>query len=250
MMAKVAVVIPAAGKGERFEGHENKVFAKLDGRPVLMRTIELFINREDVCQTILVVAASDLEQVKRQYGANLSFMGVQLVEGGPRRCDSVAAALAAIKPEVELVAVHDAVRPCTTQAMIDAVFAEAAKTAAAILAAPLHGTIKRVSETNLIEQTEDRTGLYEAQTPQVFRPDVLQAAYEQYNAESADTDEPLITDDAQLVELTGHAVSVVESDPSNLKITTREDLALANAILKSRPSRPTKAFGAFEEAQW
>jgi len=246
-MAKIAVILPGAGKGERFGGKEKKTFAKLDGRPIFIRSIELFLNRDDVCQIVLAVGGSDLDEVKQKYAPNLAFMGVQLVEGGERRRDSVAAALAAVKEEAELIAIHDAVRPCVTADMIDRVFAEAAKTGAAVLASPLTGTIKRVSESGIIDETVPRAGLYEAQTPQVFRRNVIEAAY----AEVPDDEESPITDDAQLVELSGHPVSVVMSDPTNLKITTKADVTLAGAILKARPrSKPTRALGAFEEAQW
>jgi 2-C-methyl-D-erythritol 4-phosphate cytidylyltransferase len=246
-MAKIAVIVPGAGKGERFGSTEKKTLAKLDGRPVFMRSIELFINRDDVCQTILVVSGDDLKEVKQKYAANLGFMGVQLVEGGEVRRDSVAAALAVVKEEAELIAIHDAVRPCTTPQMVDDVFAEATKTGAAILACPLYGTIKRVADSRVIEETVQRTNLYEAQTPQVFRRSVITEAYAAAPSE-ADVD---ITDDAQLVELTGHPVSVVLCDPTNLKITTKRDLSLANAIMKARPAaKPARRLGAFEEAQW
>lgn len=244
-MPKFAVIVLSAGKGERFGGAEKKTFAKLDGRPVFLRSVELFITRDDVCQTILAVAPEDADAVKSSYGANLGFMGVKLVEGGERRCDTVAAALEAVADAAEYVAVHDAARPCVTHEQIDAVFAEAVKTGAAILGAPIVGTVKRVSQAMVIEGTESRVGLYEAQTPQVFRKDVLLAAY----ADSATlTDE--ITDDAQLVEQGGHPVSVVISSRTNLKITTKADMSLAHSILKSRPARPIPRLGAFEEAQW
>ena len=129
--------------------------------------------------------------------------------------------------------------------MIDAVFAEAVKTGAAVLAAPISGTIKRVAESMVIEKTESRSGLYEAQTPQVFRVVVLRDAYAKLKPGRED-----VTDDAQVVELSGHPVSVVKSDASNLKLTAKGDMTLANAILKSRPSKPRPKLGAFEEAQW
>src|SRR5690606_3983639 len=119
-------------------------------------TLELFINRQDVVQTILAVAPEDTEEVKRKFGPNLSFMGVNLVEGGAQRAETVAKALERVKPEADFVAVHDAVRPCVTEEMIDAVFAQAAKSGAAILAAPVRGTLKRVGTANLIEHTVSR----------------------------------------------------------------------------------------------
>jgi 2-C-methyl-D-erythritol 4-phosphate cytidylyltransferase len=244
-MAKFSVIIPAAGKGERFGGKEKKTFAKLDGRPIFIRTLEHFINRDDVCQTIIAVAPEDVAKMKSTYAANLGFMGVKLVEGGARRCDTVTAALEVVSDEAEFVAVHDCARPCVKNESIDAVFAEAVKTGAAILAAPITGTLKHVSEAMIIDRTAPRESLYEAQTPQVFKKSVLQEAYARLNEIKED-----ITDDAQLVELVGHPVSVVISDASNLKITTRADIVLANAILKARPARPVKKLGAFEEAQW
>jgi len=244
-MSKFSIIIPAAGKSERFGGAEKKTMAKLDGRPVFLRTIEHFIRREDVCQTILVVAPEDIDSVKSTYGANLGFMGVQLVQGGARRSDSVAAALKTISDQAEYVAVHDAARPCITIEWINAVFAEAQKTGAAILAAPVTGTLKKVSAQKVIEQTVPRADLYEAQTPQVFRKDVILKAYEKLTAGGDD-----ITDDSQLVERTGHPVSIVLSDASNLKLTSRGDLTLAAAILKARPVRNIPRMGAFEEAQW
>lgn len=245
-MPKYAVIVPAAGKAERFGGAEKKTFAKIDGRPVFLRTLELFINRPDVCQTILAVAPEDLASTKTTYGANLGFMGIKLVEGGARRCDTVAAALKILSADAEYVAVHDAARPCVSADMIDAVFAEAVKSGAAILASPVVGTVKQVSAAKVIEKTVDRAGLYEAQTPQVFRKDLLLTAYARLSADtSADA-----TDDAQLVEQTGHAVTIVIADASNLKITTKGDLTLAAAIIKSRPTRTAPRMGAFEEAQW
>jgi len=243
---KFSVIIAAAGKGERFGGNENKTFAKLDGRPIFIRSIEHFINRDDVCQTILVVNPADMEEMKTKFAANLAFMGVTLVEGGERRIDSVGRGLEKVSEEAGFVAIHDAARPCVMRAMIDAVFAEATKSGAAILAAPLHGTIKRVSGAGVIEATVPRENLYEAQTPQVFRRQLIADAYGQLPADTS-----AITDDAQLLELLGHPVSIVSSDPSNLKITTKGDITLANAILKSRPpDKPAKPMGAFEEAQW
>ena len=245
-MSKVSVIIAAAGKSERFGGNETKTFAKLDGRELFLRSLELFVNREDVCQTILVVAPDELDTVKSRYGANLGFMGVTLTAGGAQRFDSVAKALDLVSDQADLVAVHDAARPCVAHEMIDAVFAEAAKTGAAILATPVTATLKRVSDSGVIDQTVSRAGLWEAQTPQVFKPELLAQAY----AALKDIDAS-VTDDAQLVESTGHPVSVVQSDPGNLKITTKADMTIAAAVLKRRVSqKPVSPRGPFEEAQW
>ncbi len=245
MASKVAVVIPAAGAGERFGGKVKKPFALLDSRPVFIRSLELFINRDDVCQNILTVAPDDYDVVKEKYAANIMIMGLKLVKGGARRFESVANALAEVAHEAELVCVHDAVRPCVLERWIDQVFAEAGKSGAAILAAPLSGTIKRVSQAGVIDETVPREGLYEAQTPQVFRKDLLQRAYD----ERPDGLEP--TDDAQLVERLGHGVTIVPGDHRNIKITTPGDMSLAGVLVKQMGRKPKgPALGAFEEAQW
>ncbi|NOX57777.1 MAG: 2-C-methyl-D-erythritol 4-phosphate cytidylyltransferase [Planctomycetes bacterium] len=247
-MSKVAVIVAAAGKGERFGQDERKTFARLDGRPVFLRTLEKFINRDDVCKTILVVASDDVDEVKQKFGPNLGFMGVTLVEGGKERVESVEAGLKAVPEDADLVAVHDAARPCVSDAMIDAVFAEATKSGAAILAAPLTGTIKRAADSEsgkAIEATVSRENLYEAQTPQVFRLELLLRAFA-----NTPEDKGSITDDAGLVELLGEPVAIVESDSTNLKITKKSDMLLANAIIKATPAKVVSKFGAFEEGQW
>ncbi len=240
---KVSVIIPAAGASRRFGGRTKKIFERLKGRPVFIRAVELFVNRDDVCQVQLVVAREDVETMKTRYAANIGFMGVQLTAGGAERSDSVRNALERVVGEAELVCVHDAVRPCVSPLWIDAVFAEAEKTGAAILAYPLHGTLKKVGQDRRILQTLPREGLWEAQTPQVFRKDLLVRAYAQASGPASD--------DAQLVEALGEAVSVVRGDPRNIKITTRADLALAAAVVDSLPQpQPSRPAGPFDEAQW
>ncbi|MCH7993764.1 MAG: 2-C-methyl-D-erythritol 4-phosphate cytidylyltransferase [Planctomycetes bacterium] len=158
-MARFAVIIPAAGKGERFGGREKKTFAKLGGKPLFIQTIQLFINRDDVCQTILAIAPEDMDTMKTRYAANLGFMGVKSVQGGKNRCDTVANAIEIVTDEADYIAVHDAARPCAADSMIDSVFAEAQKSGAAIPAIPITSTLKRVSQSNVVEETVARDGL-------------------------------------------------------------------------------------------
>ena len=243
-MAKVSVIVPAAGAGTRFGGEGNKIFQRIGGggQPVFIRTLEAFTNRDDVCQTLLVVAEADADELKQRYGANLGFMGVEIVLGGPSRTDSVRNALRQVHASAELVCVHDAVRPCIAQPWIDAVFAEADKTGAAILACPIHGTLKEVSDAGVVDATVGRRGLWEAQTPQVFRRELLERAYA--SGDSA-------TDDAALVEAIGHGVAVVPGDPRNVKITTPADLAFAAAVIRTLPKPKEKRFlHPFDEGQW
>src|SRR5271157_63899 len=107
-MAKFAVILPAAGQSSRFKDKEKKPFVNLDGRAVWLRTAELFITRDDVVQTLLVIDPDDEEMVRRRYGANMAFMNVQLVHGGKERFESVANALTKLVPAADFVAIHDA----------------------------------------------------------------------------------------------------------------------------------------------
>jgi len=228
-MAKFAVILPAAGKSTRFRDKEKKPFAALDGRPVWLRTAELFVSRDDVCQCILVIDPSDEEMVRRKYGANMAFLNISLVHGGSERFESVANALKIVKDEVDFVAIHDSVRPCVTTELIDKVFQQAVKCGAAILALGMTDSLKRGSSTEpvVIEQSLPRERLWLAQTPQVFSKEILIKAFKNVPKGA--------TDDSQVVEATGATVSIVVGSSSNIKITTRDDLFLADAILKSRP---------------
>ncbi len=224
-MPRFAVILPAAGRSTRFQSAEKKVFADLDGRPVWRRSLDLFLSRSDVCQCILVAAPADRER----FAAAMIGERVRVADGGAERFESVANALALTTSEADFVAVHDAARPYATQAMIDDVFSRAAETGAALLAVPVSDTVKRDDGAGRVRDTIPRQGLWLAQTPQVFRRDWLLDAYARRAAFG-----PTITDDAQLVEAAGHAVHLVPGSAANLKITTREDLGLAEAILRGR----------------
>src|ERR1700684_306705 len=120
-MTNFAVIFPAAGPSSRFRDKEKKPFVNLDGRAVWLRSVEQFVARTDVVQCLIVINPDDDEMFRRRYGAKLALMNVQIVHGGAERFESVANALAKVRPEVEYVAVHDAVRPCVTDALITAV---------------------------------------------------------------------------------------------------------------------------------
>ena len=250
----IAVIICAAGSSKRFvkdqrhnlEAVKKKQFADVAGRPAFLRSIEFFANRDNVKQIIMSIPAEDEEMFKISHGANLSFHGVKLCIGGAERFETVANALKLVKDDIDIVAIHDAVRCCLTEQWLKDVFDKAAQTGAAMLACPVVATLKKV-ENGEIVQTVDRTGLYEAQTPQVFRKDLLKKAY----ANMGNLDKSKISDDSQLVEALGQKVSIVETDSSNIKITTKADIVIAEAIIKSRPKpKPQGPAGAYYEAQW
>ncbi|MCE5278836.1 MAG: 2-C-methyl-D-erythritol 4-phosphate cytidylyltransferase [Planctomycetaceae bacterium] len=223
-MRNVSVIIPAAGASRRFGGPVSKIFAPLGGRAVLLRTLDVFAARGEVLEILVPVSPDDMAGVRERYGAELDRMKVRLIAGGAMRSDSVRAALAAVDERAELVCVHDAVRPCVSQECLDRVLLEAARSGSAILAWPIHGTVKRVSSDGVIEATVDRSGLWEAQTPQVFRLDILRAAY---------AGDAQATDDAHLVQLAGFDVRVVAGDARNVKITMPADLEFAQTLLNS-----------------
>lgn len=231
-MGSVAVIIPAAGSSSRFGGPVKKPFVPLAGKPVWQRAVELFCHRPDVAAVYVVVSPADYPQFRQseRLKLRLVFGNVEVVEGGAERFESVANALALVPAGVDVVAVHDAVRPLTPPAVIDAVFARALVTGAALAAVPVADTLKRVGPAGVITETVSRAGLWQAQTPQAFRRDWLVAAYAARATLGAN-----ITDDAQLVEAAGHAVSVVESVAANFKITTAADLATAEALLAYTP---------------
>lgn len=227
-MPKFAVILAAAGKSSRFKDKNfKKPFAPLEGRGVWLHSAEKFLAREDVAQLILVISADDKEYFQNKFAGNAAILGVDVVEGGAERADSVQKALERLKPEIEFVAVHDAARPCIANTWVDEIFAAAEKSGAAIPAIPVGNTLKRVSG-GIITETVSREGLWEAQTPQVFRKDVLLKAYAQRGGFNA-------TDDAQLVERTGHKVTFVPGSSMNIKITIREDLRLAEQAMKALP---------------
>ena len=243
----IAVIICAAGAGSRFGGKRKKPFVDVAGRAAFLRSVELFTDHKDVKQVLLAISKDDQELVEVKWGANLKFFGIKTYLGGDERFDTVAKGLELIKDDIDLVAIHDAVRCCVTQGWIDACFKAAAQTGAAMLASRVVATIKKVQDSNIVE-TIDRTALYEAQTPQVFETELLRRAYA--NLKNLDADN--ISDDSQLVEILGEKVAIVETDSSNIKITRPGDVAIAEAIIKlrSRSAAKKAPAGPYSEAQW
>jgi len=228
-MPTFGVILAAAGQSSRFkDANYKKPFAPLAGRAVWLHSAEKFLERDDVKQVVVVVSPEDREAFVETFGANLAFMGVTLAEGGAERADSVRNGLEKLGPTIDMVAIHDAARPCVAPVWIDKVFEAGAKTGAAILATPVVSTLKRVGPDGTIQATVDRTNLWEAQTPQVFARAVLEKAF-------ASSVGSRFTDEAQLVESIGQKVTVVQGSPINLKITSREDLRLAEQALKALP---------------
>ncbi len=247
-MSHVAAIICAAGSSSRFGGKKKKPFVDVAGRAAFLRSVELFTDRTDVKQVLLAISPEDEEIVKIRWGENLSFFGVTICFGGKARFDTVANALKLVKDDIDLVAVHDAARCCVTAELINRTIKAALISGAAIPACPVVPTLKIVSE-GIISKTIDRQGLYEAQTPQIFDKSLLLKAYE--NLATIDNNSIYVSDDAQLVELIHQKVTVVQADSSNIKITHPNDVALAEAILKTQAQKTSEGpINPYAEAHW
>ena len=236
---KVAVILPAAGLGTRMgkgtaekTGTSRKQFMLLEGSPILMHTVRKFTASPRINEIVVAVRAEDLEWVGGMLSRGFPGSNVRAVEGGNSRQQSVGNALATLDPDTDLVAVHDAVRPFIDQETIDKVLDEASETGAAIVGLPAVDTVKQVSRGTgrvRIRATLPRDKLVMAQTPQVFRLDLLQRAFE-----SAQEDGFIGTDEASLVERLDVEVSVVMGSDRNIKITKPGDMDLAHLFLREQ----------------
>ena len=232
MLMRVAVILPAAGMGTRMgkvpaekTGTSRKQFMLLEGSPILIHTVRKFAASTRVTDIVVAVRAEDLEWVASLLAHDFPDGRARVVEGGNSRQQSVANALAALGEEIDLVAVHDAVRPFIDLETIHQAFDEAAETGATIVGVPAVDTVKQVSRSNgrvRIRATLPREKLVMAQTPQVFRYDLLKRAFE-----AARADGFAGTDEASLVERLDVEVSVVPGSDRNIKITKPGDMDLA-----------------------
>lgn len=220
----VSAIIAGAGLGKRMGGKVRKPLLTIEGRPILIYTLRNLVRVESIREVILVVNKQDLALVQKELGQDLTSLRVSdVIPGGPHRFDSVKLGLKHVSEEADLVLIHDAVRPFVPPELVEKVIARAAATGAAILATPVIDTVKKVSQ-GRITGTVDRLNLWQAQTPQVFRREIIQAAYEVRHPDKT-------SDDAQLVERTGRRVAIVAGSPKNFKITTPADLELAKGVL-------------------
>ena len=221
-------IIAAAGSGNRMASDRPKQFLELGGVPILLHTIKRFEQCDSIHEVIVVLPADEsagfLSLAAKSGLRKLS----KVVPGGTTRADSVKRGLVAVRSATaEVVAVHDGVRPFVTPEEIDATVAAASESGAAVLVATVNDTIKEVSDGKIMT-TLERSVLRRALTPQCFRFAILQRAFA-----NADINDPRFTDESALVEQLGVEVRIVEGSPQNIKITTQEDLIMAEAILRS-----------------
>ena len=240
---KVVVIIPAAGLGTRMASAPSakgkkpapsKQFAELAGTPILIHTLQKFAASPQVAEIYIALRANEMDAFRKRLEKeqDLTKKRIQIVEGGEHRQQSVGNAIAAISAAPDdIVLVHDAVRPFVTEEIIHDVIQAAQKYGAAIAGVPAVDTVKQVERTAegaLITATVPRERVVMAQTPQGFRYDVLKKAFDEATADGF-----LGTDEASIVERSGHEVAVVMGSPRNIKITTPADLELAEFYLKA-----------------
>lgn len=228
-MSTFSVILAAAGRSSRFKDpNYKKPFAMLKRKSVWLYSADLFLKRRDVKQVIIVISPEDKDDFLTKFGPNLAVLGVEVVLGGTERADSVQNALAKVNPDCKFVAIHDAARPCIHADLIETVFQAAEKNNAVVPVVPVTSTLKASADGKFVDQTVDRTNLYQAQTPQVFDRQLLISLYENRSGLQP-------TDEAQLAEQQGHPVALVQGSELNIKITTRQDLRLAGACLEAMP---------------
>jgi 2-C-methyl-D-erythritol 4-phosphate cytidylyltransferase len=240
---KVSVILPAAGLGTRMKsgaaektGTSRKQFMLLDGAPILIHTVRKFVACPLVTEVLVAARADDLEWVQEMVGVEAFRKPVRVVVGGDTRQHSVENGLAAVAPDTGIVAVHDAVRPFIDPDAILKVIEEAAACGAAIVGIVPVDTVKQVHGKK-IRGTLNRDRLVMAQTPQVFRIDLLRRAYAKANE-----DDFVGTDESSLVErLDEVEVSVVPGSDRNLKITRPTDMELARLFLREEQERAGQA---------
>ena len=227
---KTVAIIPAGGAGKRLGLDVAKQYIPLDSLPVLVHTIRVFQITDVVSAIVLVVPNEDVASVQKNIVEKYSLTKVMtVVAGGRERQDSVQNGLKAVPETCDIVIVHDGVRPFVTRDMITRVVAAAAQCGAASIGVPAKDTIKETTDENIVTRTLRRQNLWQTQTPQAFQYDILCRAYA-----AAQTDHFYGTDDASLVERMGVNVRMVAGSYENIKITTPEDLLIAEALMENK----------------
>lgn len=224
---KVAALIAASGKGLRMGGGIKKQYLPLGGIPILARALETFIKHRAVGQVVVIIPKNDTALARDTIKPFCSLEKIIFVEGGKRRQDSVYLGLQALSREAEMVCVHDGVRPFVSSELFEAVLKAACKYGAAVPVIPVTDTLKEVSLGGFIKGTVPRETVRRAQTPQIFRHDLICRAYEKAHALGIEA-----TDDAYLLELVGETVYIVPGSPANIKVTQQQDLLFAGALLE------------------
>ena len=217
----VAAIVPAAGRGRRFRGKVPKIFVPLRGKPLLVHTLERLLRSFRFKEVWVTAGRSDVQKTKKML-RRFASQGVKVIAGGATRAASVKRAFERISPGCDWVLIHDGARPCVDKALVLRTLSAAKRSGAALCALPATATVKRVDvKRGAVTGTEDRRSLYLAQTPQVFRKDLLAARYHVLKEKALRA-----TDEAALFDGSKTVVRVAEGDAKNIKVTTREDWKL------------------------
>lgn len=203
-----------------------KPFIELAGKTILQHSIEAFLEIQELIQIVVATSPEHIQEVRSMVATLPLSLAVHVVEGGKERQDSISNALQELSADVDMVAIHDAVRPFIRTEDIRNCLAVAQKSGACIVAIPVKDSIKKVSADNLITDTPKRADLWQAQTPQIFKVELIRDAYKFARDQGC-----VGTDDASIVEYFGEAVGIVEGDRQNFKITYPLDLKLAELLL-------------------
>lgn len=223
----VGAIIVAAGKGNRMGLGYNKVLAPLCGKPVIEWTIQSFVHSNLIDQLILVISPEDEKAMAQICMPYIDKISLVMVLGGAERQDSVVNGMNALKDNIEVVLVHDGARPFIDRDIIERSIEHAYKHGAACAGVPVKDTIKIVNEGNIISSTPDRRFLWSAQTPQAFKKDFIVRAYNKAFQEGIRS-----TDDAAIAESAGFKVVMFQGSYRNIKLTSAEDMLLAEQIIK------------------
>ena len=232
MKELLTVIVPAAGAGRRMGFGKNKAFITIRDNPLLVLCMKMLAETGMVRRVIVVTRAweiTETELMLKEYQDRFPGISWQVTAGGRERQDSVANGLALVPDESGYVAVHDGARPFAGPEVFARTFAKAKEFGAAIAAVPLKDTVKIVDSRGVVVSTPDRSSLCAVQTPQIFEISVLRKGYEFLGKHPV-----AVTDDASLVEASGHPVAVAEGSYENIKVTTPEDLLLAEKILEKQ----------------
>lgn len=230
----VTVLIAAAGMSNRMGCTVNKQFINLGNKPVLVHTMEKFQKSNLIDEIVIIAREDEVEYCKKNIVEKYNFNKVtKVIKGGKERQDSIYNGLMSMNTKTDIIVSHDGARPFVTEKMIRDSIDEAKKVGAAVVGVPVTDTIKMLKDQDgsMIDYTPKRSLLWSAQTPQVFRKEILIEAYEK-----ALNDDVLGTDDSYLVERIGHKVSMVEGSYSNIKLTTPEDIILAESLIDKENS--------------
>ncbi len=225
---KTVAIIPAAGLSKRMQNDTSKQYLLLDGIPVLAHTLRIFQRSPEIHEIFLIVPKSDVEFARNGIVERYDISKVsKILAGGKERQDSVLRGIDALGNDHDIIVIHDGVRPFITGELVRSAILEASRVQAVTVGIPVTDTVKIIDRHGIVAETLNRDHLWLTQTPQAFHRDIIRKAYE-----AAYRDDYYGTDDASLVERIGVKVTMIRGSYNNIKITTKDDLILAEILTR------------------